>query len=67
MNVYHEMWTELVKRMAYANVYSVNKNLTYQEVIDLMAAYEKEFEEQIELYNISNRLEEKEEEDKADK
>lgn len=61
------MWTELVKRMAYANVYSVNKNLTYQEVIDLMAAYEKEFEEQIELYNISNRLEEKEEEDKADK
>jgi hypothetical protein len=60
MNVYHEMWMELVKRLAYANLYSVNKNVTYQEVIDLMAAYEREFEEQIELDSIEDKLKEDE-------
>jgi len=66
MNVYHEMWTELVKRMAYANIYSVNKDLTYQDVINLMAEYEREFADKIEVDNIAKSLDKEEKEEIKD-
>jgi hypothetical protein len=60
------MWTELVKRMAYANIYSVNKDLTYQDVINLMAEYEREFADKIEVDNIAKSLDKEEKEEIKD-
>ena len=51
----------MVQRLAYANVYSVNKNLSYQDMINLMAAYEKEFEEEIGLENEMAEMKKEEE------
>lgn len=57
----------MVQRLAYANVYSVNKNLSYQDMINLMAAYEKEFEEEIGLENEMDKMKEADEKKAAKK
>lgn len=49
VDVFQKMWKELIQRLAYANIYSVNKNLTYQDMINLMAAYEEEFKTEIQM------------------
>lgn len=67
MNVFEKMWKEMVQRLAYANVYSVNKNLSYQDMINLMAAYEKEFEEEIGLENEMDKMKEADEKKAAKK
>jgi hypothetical protein len=50
MNVYEEMWRGLVQRLDLSRTYSINQNITASNMLELMAAYEKEYEEKIKAY-----------------
>jgi hypothetical protein len=47
MDVFEQMWKELVERIQLANQFSVNKSLTYQDILSLLVSYEQHFTEEI--------------------
>lgn len=57
MSAYEQMWKGLVERLVLANRYTIRKEISYQDVINIMAVYEEHFKEELEVLD-------KEEEDK---
>lgn len=53
MDVFEEMWLELRQRIEQANYWSVNKTLTYQDMLNLLSSYESHFEQAINEYRAS--------------
>ena len=51
MDIYEKMWRELVQRIINAQTWSVNKTLTYQDVLNLLASYEEHYTSEIEEHN----------------
>ena len=47
MDVFEKMWKELAERLILANKWSINKTITYQDAINLMASYEEHYHSEI--------------------
>ena len=60
MEVYEEMWKSMVQRLINANQYSIRQDVTVQDIINLMAAFEEHFADEL------KELEDKEIKDELD-
>ena len=57
MDVFEQMWTELLQRLVLANQWSIRKDVLIQDMINLMAAYEEHFKDEVEKTRTSEKEE----------